>query len=39
MNERIDRIFTYGLATLGVMLTSYIIIDAIVKIFNMYIIK
>lgn len=39
MNERIDKIFTYGLATLGFMLTSYVIIDAIVKIFNMYIIK
>ena len=39
MNNKIDKIMTYTLATLGVMLTSYIIIDAIVKIFNMYIIK
>ena len=39
MNNKIDTIITYTLATLGFMFTSYIIIDAIIKIFNMYIIK
>ena len=39
MNERIDKIMTYTLATMGAMVTSYVIIDSIVKIFNMYIIK
>ena len=39
MNERIDKIMTYTLATMGGMLTSYYIVDMIIKIFNMYIIK